>query len=295
MDKEIKNLLEKLEIDSKYYSEFDNATVGKVSINKKYNVVSLYLNTESNLSIELYEELERSLNNFFNSERSLVFISPKNRNIDYFNKYFNKAFHIIEKKNPIINIFSDRLIKVDDNYYVEALNKAEQRQINGFLKDINNYMNMYGYSVNISTQINEEKRNDIKHSIDSEKEKTKEEVKEIERKIEEKKKEEKILKKQREEKIKIEKEQTDESVLKGRAILDKVKRIKDLVVEEDSVSIEGELFGVETFEPASHEFKIITLKVTDYTDSITAKLFLRDEEEYNSIISKLKSGVNVKL
>ncbi len=295
MDKEIKNLLEKLKIDLKYYGEFDNATVVKVAINKKYNVVSLYLNTESNLSIELYEELEKSLNIFFNSDRSLVFINPKNRNLDCFNSYFNKAFKILEKNNPIINIFSDRLVRVEDNYYVEVLNKAEQKQIGLFLKDINSYINMYGYSVSISTQINEEKRNDIKHSIDNEKEKTKEEVKEIEHQKEERKKEAILLKKQREEKIKIEKEQTDDSVLKGRAILDKVKSIKELIKEEDSVSIEGEIFGVDTFEPASHEFKIITLKVTDYTDSITAKLFLRDDEEYNSIIKRLKAGTSVRL
>ena len=295
MDKEIKNLLEKLKIDSMYYSEFNNATIGKVSINKKYNVVSLYLNTESNLSIELYEELEKSLNNFFNSDRSLVFISPKNTNLDLFNNYFNKAFKIIASNNPIINIFSDRLVKIDDNYYVEALNNAEQKQINGFLKDINQYMNMYGYNVNICIQINEEKRNDIKLRIDEDKEKAKEKIKELEILNEEKKKEAVLLKKQREEKIKIEKEQTDDSVLKGRAILDNPKRIKDLVIEEDSVSIEGEIFGVETFEPASHEFKIITMKITDYTDSIMAKLFLRDDEEYKSIIGKLKEGVNLKL
>ena len=295
MDKEIKNLLEKLDIDLKHYSEFNNASINKVAINKKYNVISLYLNTESNLSIELYEELEQSLTNFFNSDRSLVFVSPQNKNMDYFNNYFNKAFKILEKNNPIINIFSDRLVRVEDDYYVEVLNKAEQKQINTFLKDINKYLNMYGYSVSISTQINEEKRNDIKHIIDDEKEKTKKQVKEIERIQEEKKKEAILLKKQREEKVKLEKEQTDDSVVKGRAILDKIKHIKDLVVEEDSVSIEGEIFGVETFEPASHEFKIITLKVTDYTDSITAKLFLRDDEEYNSIIKKLKEGICVKL
>ena len=294
MSEEIRNLLEKLNIDTKYYDELNNSSIEKVSINKKNNTVSLYVNVDTNISIDLYKDFTGALKDFFN-KKSYLFIIPKTPNLDLFKSYFELASLLISKKNPIINIFTDRLITKDELIYVEVLNKAEERQVNNFLSDLNACMNMFGYSFKIGTIINEEKRNDIQNNIQNNLNTAIEEAHENEVKEFERREQIKEEKRKREEKVKLEKSISDETTLKGRAIVDKATPIKNLITEEDSVSIEGEIFGVETFEPASHEFKIITLKVTDYTDSIQAKLFLRDEEEFNNIIKKLKAGTWVKL
>ena len=47
--------------------------------------------------------------------------------------------------------------------------------------------------------------------------------------------------------------------------------------------IEGYLFGVDYFESSKNNFKIITLKITDYTDSIYVKVFTRDTTEYEDL------------
>ena len=295
MKEDIKKLLEKLDIDNKYFEELSNATIEKVLLNKKRNTVCLYLNNDTNITIDLYNEIVIKLKDFFNSERVLLFINPKKVNLDYFNDYFKLSIAIINKKNPIINIFSDRLIDKDHSYYVEVLNKAEEKQVNNFLKDLNTYLNMFGYNTNIKTMLNEEKRNDLVKDINKNIEDSIEKSKEIEKEIEERAIKAKLEKKQKEEKRKIEKEQVDETVIKGLMITDMSKSIKELIEEEDSVTIEGEVFGVDTFEPASKDFKIITYKITDKTDSIQAKVFLRDEEEFNGLIKKTKNGTNLRL
>ena len=96
-------------------------------------------------------------------------------------------------------------------------------------------------------------------------------------------------------KPKYEKKEVNEDTIKGRVIKDDVVTIKSIVGEEDSVTIDAEVFGQDEFEPASKEFKILTLKLTDYTDSIYAKMFSRDEEEFNAIKKKTKPGAFIRV
>ena len=58
--------------------------------------------------------------------------------------------------------------------------------------------------------------------------------------------------------------------------------IKDLVYEVDNININGLVFGTDFFESKSG-YKIITLKVTDYTESMYLKMIKKDDEEYAKI------------
>lgn len=68
-----------------------------------------------------------------------------------------------------------------------------------------------------------------------------------------------------------------------------VSKIKDLLYEVENVNIEVQIFGIDLFE-AKSGYKIFTLKVTDFTDSMYVKLFTKDEEEFKKIKSLLKTG-----
>ena len=50
-----------------------------------------------------------------------------------------------------------------------------------------------------------------------------------------------------------------------------------------------EVFGIDLFE-AKSGYKIFTLKITDNTDSMYAKLFTKDEEEFVRIKDLIKNG-----
>ena len=57
-----------------------------------------------------------------------------------------------------------------------------------------------------------------------------------------------------------------------------------LCKEDNEIVIEAEVFGSEGFESSKSDFKIVTLKITDYTDSIYAKVFTRDKDEYEKYL-----------
>ena len=73
-------------------------------------------------------------------------------------------------------------------------------------------------------------------------------------------------------------------------IKDDASRIEEINTEENNITIEGYVFDVTYFESSKSNFKIITLKITDYSDSILVKVFVREEDEYTRLIKELKSG-----
>ncbi len=285
MKNEIKQIFDKLNIDPKFFNELENATIEKVLVYDNIGKIKLIMKNSTNISPELYSLMTSSLKTFFGGKDIYLYMNVDKVNNDYFRQYFDEAVDIIKKKNPIIEIFSNRLVNQNEKYYVEVINRAEERQVNIFINDLNKIMAMYGYDLNIKTVLNEEKRNDIVENIKKNLEvdyssltpPPKEESEEPKKKV------------------KHEKKIVDDNTIKGRVISDEASFIKLLDKEEENVTVEGYIFGNETFEPASKAFKIITLKVTDYTDSITCKLFTREEDEYLDIVKKTKPGTWVKL
>ena len=81
---------------------------------------------------------------------------------------------------------------------------------------------------------------------------------------------------------------TEEGCILGKHIEGHIDSISTIQDEEDSVTIEATPFGIEVVE-TKNGFKIATIKVTDYTDSITMKMFARTDEEFEKIkkISKM--------
>ena len=47
------------------------------------------------------------------------------------------------------------------------------------------------------------------------------------------------------------------------------------------------IFGIDLFE-AKSGYKIFTLKVTDFSDSMYVKIFTKDEEEFNQILRSVQ-------
>ena len=106
--------------------------------------------------------------------------------------------------------------------------------------------------------------------------------------IEEKSKEEPV--ENNKEKKQYKREKKDPNSIIGREIKDSPIKIKTLLGEDNNVVIEGKVFGVDLFESSKTDFKIITLKVTDFSDSIYCKVFVREDEEYKRLCKELKTG-----
>ena len=76
-------------------------------------------------------------------------------------------------------------------------------------------------------------------------------------------------------------EEENPNILMGNLIDQRIVNIKNIVGENDNVAIEAYVFGMELFESPKSDIKIITLKVSDNTDSIYCKIFCRGEEQFN--------------
>ena len=114
MKNEIKIFLDKLNIDQRFFSEVENASIEKVLVYEEIGKIKIILKNDTNISIELYKLLTSSLKNFFGGKEVYLYLNVDYPNNDYFKDYFNETIEIIKRKNPIIDIFSDRLISQEE-------------------------------------------------------------------------------------------------------------------------------------------------------------------------------------
>ena len=59
---------------------------------------------------------------------------------------------------------------------------------------------------------------------------------------------------------------------------------------QNNVTVEASIFGIDVRETRT-DLRIITLKITDYTDSMYAKIFLHGDDETNIVKGLLNKGV----
>jgi len=291
MDSKLKLILEKINLNPQYFFEFSNANLEKVIVYKKSDEIKVIINNETNISVSLYNELKKCFFTYFEKD-VFIEIVPLNINYELLNDYYMEAIKDLSKTKIIASMFSDRLMMDNGNYFIKVNNKVEEDKLILFLPFINNNLKLYGYDVELrsfidseaSKKTQEEINNSLKVNIDilKTKEIAKEEIKT--------EKHDYSFKTTSESRPKYEKKEVDENTVKGRVIKDVPVKIKSIVGEEESVTIEAEVFGTEEFEPANKDFKILTLKLTDYTDSIYAKIFSRDEEEFSNLKKKSKPG-----
>ena len=168
-----------------------------------------------------------------------------------------------------------------------ATSKIEQTKLDNVLEKMNHIYHNLGLDKNITvvyrkqTHIREEIEKSIDESIEKvslNREKEKNTTPQLTQEVDNK------------QKFRRAKKEKDPNSIIGLAIEDAPIKIKSIIGEDNNVVVEAEVFGVEYFESSKSDFKIITLKITDYTDSIYCKVFVRDSEEYSRLCKELKSG-----
>ena len=152
----------------------------------------------------------------------------------------------------------------DDNLLINLTNKAEEMKFNSIKQTLEKDLNKAGFNIKIITKIDEAKAQELREEI--EKEKTK-----LIPKITEKK---------------------ETPFIMGREITDEPTPINLVTFEMDNVTVEAKIFGIDIFESSKSNFKIITLKITDGTDSMYCKIFCREDDEFTKYKKSLKK-VNI--
>ena len=283
MDDKIKILLDKINIDEKSYQYFSSAVLTKIKINSKKNSWVVYIDIDNLLPIDLYEEVESKKNLLDKNASSIdIVYNVKNKNLELYKNYYSAILNSLKKELKAPELYEDCMNIQDGKLILIVSNSQEQMKLEKVFPKIKKFYKRLSYDDNIEIIINH--HNDVQEAIQHELENI--EV-EVSNKKEKDKEKEAVVK----EKKQYRRAPKDEnSIFGGHAIKEKPIKIKTIIGEDGDVAVEAKVFGLDFFESAKTNFKIITLKITDFSDSMYCKVFVRDDEEYNTLKKELKEG-----
>ena len=263
MDDKLQLLLNQIKIDESKRNSFKNGKLNKIVCNKAKDKYVFCLSLNTPLPLNLYEEFNQKLKQRFNVKSIKSQISTINFDIDLLTDYYIHFLENYSKEAPLLKMFVNIPLKLDDdNLLIELTNKAEEMKFNSIKKPLEKDLNNAGFKIKVITKINEEKAEALREEI--EKEKTK-----VIPKVAPKK---------------------ESPFIMGREITDEATPINLITFEMDNVTVDAKVFGIDIFESSKSNFKIITLKITDGTDSMYCKIFCREDDEFNKYKKALKEG-----
>ena len=280
MDEKIKILLDKINIDKDNYQYFSDAKISKIRINSKTGSWNVFVEKDTLLPLEVFEELEEKKHLLDENASEIGFIfNIENPDLNTCKEYYQHLLKLLKPELKVLEIYEDSLQIEDDFLILVASNEVEKERLESCLSKINTFYRCLGYKFNIDVTIRKEENilEEIKHDliVETPKIEEKKEVKQDPPASPEKK---------------YHKEPKDPNSVIGRGIKEDPIKIKTLIGEDNNVVVEGFVFGTDYFESSKTDFKIITLKITDYSDSIYCKVFVRDAEEYGRLCKELKAG-----
>ena len=266
-DKMVK-LLNQIGMNTDY---LENASINKIVVYDNNKLWNFVINNDRILPVYIYNELINKIKVTFSSIDNIkLSIVIDNDCDEYINDYVDNLINVFSNDSYKYRVFIGRNVKVsDDDFVFDVYNKAENAYLVEKINYINNCLKDYGFKKKFKLNLSLDAENELLKKIESEKivdapkkENKKENINE--NKVEEKK---------------YFRPKRDTSITP----------IKDLMYEVDNITTHGMIFGMDMFESKSG-YKIITLKVTDNTDSIYVKMFTKDTDEYARIKDLLKVG-----
>ena len=296
MDKNIKTLLDKINIDMDSYQYFNDAVVKRIVVNSKRDIWKFYIEMNSLLPVNVLEELDSKRLNLDSSIKDVLFnFKVENTDLNTYIDYYPYVLNKLKDELKVLEIYKDAL-RVEDGYLILIVsNKVEEVRLGSCLDKLNDIYKSLGYPFNINivlrheSSIAEEIKKDLEsvsHDIKINNNSNSNNSSTVSNNSGEKLSNESDSPK----KVYKKREPKDPNSVMGRGISEDPIKIKSIVGEDNNVVVEAKIFGVDFFESSKSDFKIITLKITDGSDSIYCKVFVRDPEEYSRLSKELKSG-----
>ena len=279
MEEKVKRLLEKINLQDEYYPYFEQAHLEKIIIHRVKGDWLVLLSIPSFLPPEVIQEIEENKHQL---AKEVTFhydvLQPSLETLLSFYSFLLQKLQQ-EDKIHITTVFEDSLVIKDNQLVLKANHKLEQVRLEKIQKEVNDFYHKIGYDAYIPITLEED--NSIQKEISLELEQVSETVLP---------KPKEVIK---EEKKPYERKKPiapDENCIIGKTIKDTPIKMSMIAGEDNHVVVEGYVFGADYFESSKTSFKIITLKITDETDSIYCKVFAREDEEYQRLCKALKIG-----
>lgn len=264
MNDKLKLLLDKLKLPNEYYKYFETGKILKLKLNKERTKGVFEIEIDDKLPDNCTSYIDDNISSVFNNMES-VSIKFIVRNLDYSSTVdmFKDAILNSSLTKPMKELFMEKKVSYD-NYKltIEVDNIAEQNIIGNHIDSILDYYVDLGFKkLKLDILINPENALLVK------------------KELEEELKQEKLAPKKE-----------DNPLIHGEEPKGNITKIKDIIAEEGNVIVEAYVFGVEEFESTKSAFKILTFMISDNTDSIYAKFFTKDKDDFKNMSKKMKSG-----
>ena len=263
MNDKLKLFLDKINLKDEYYKYFESGKILKLKLDHSRKNACFIIEVDNVLTNTIIEYIDDNINKAFPNLDSIKaeFVI---RNIDYNDAVlsFKDAVFKSSLTKPMKEFFKDKKVFIDTNVLnIEVDNVAEKNILGNSLESIKSFYSKLGFKdLNINIIINEQNSEEIKKEL-----------------------EEKNI-------INIEAEKKENPIILGDEIKGNVTSIKDIITEEANIVVEAYVFGVDEFESSKSAFKILTFKISDNTDSIYAKFFTKDKDEFKRLGKAMKSG-----
>ena len=279
MQDKLQILLKQIEWEESYFFYFEGATLNRIIEKDHKNLYSFEIELQSNLPLDVYLHfLEKLQDGFPDILNTRAIFRVKVMEQAYIQSYFHYFIEQMLTEHPLFSLFLDLPLRLEQTALnVLVSNRAEQMQLEGVCSTLEKKFMDVGYAVTLNVEIDTEKEAEIKIKMEAEK-------MEISSIHSVSKEEKKVVKSE------IKKENLVSNVVLGKTISADASLIRSVLGEMDSVIVEGYVFGVDYFESNKSQFKIITLKITDYSDSMYCKVFIRDNDEYKRLSKALSKG-----
>ena len=283
MDSKIEILLNKVNIDKEHYQYFSDAKITRIVVNKQGTIWNIFIDKKELLPLEILEELEdKKMSLDEKAEEIKIIYNIENSNIETYLSYYPLLLKKLKDKLKVLEIYEDCMRIEEDSLVLITSTDVEKERLDSCHEEIALFYKQLGYNLPIKVEVRheenilEEIKQELETSTISAQAPTPEKKEEV--------KEDKPKEKQ------YRRDPKDPNAVLGRGIKEDPIKIKTLIGEDNNVVIEAQIFGVDYFESSKTDFKIITLKVTDFSDSIYCKVFVRDDEEYGRLCKEFKNG-----
>ena len=293
-------LLDQIHFPEEYRKEVEDGTLLRIIGNQDRDVYHFMIHLEHFLTPHTYHQLVEHLRMGFPMFRKTVLTLQVPESLEKpLTDYYTYFMEEYAKENPSLSFFMDKKIQLKDGIVtLEVVNLAEKMKFQSLQERFMNDLKSAGFGeLALSIVINPEGEKQIHDEIMNDlKEATKEVLKTpiVDAKTEvEPTPEKKSFKGNYQRKSRVPKDH-DEEVILGRKIDTEVMTISNIMGPQNNVTLEVYIFDDEIRETKTG-LKIVTLKLTDYTDSIYGKMFINDDDEYEIAKKNLKKGSWVKL
>ena len=277
MDSKLQIFLDKIQLEEEYYPFFNGVTLKKILVKKEKKEWLVFFDLPTFFPAEVYFALENK-KQFLTENKVTLIYQVEDKDV----KPLLDSFSCVLDHLPDIALkerYLDALKEQDKKLCLVAGNKVEQIRLASLKPEIEKIYQSFGYDDEIPVIVQYDEK-DVVQAIQKDLE--------IPKEFLEKKEEPVKVEPPKEKSYRRRKQTPDEGCLLGGKIEDTPLAISALQGEDNNVTVEGVVFGTEYFESSKSNFKIITLKLTDHTDSIYCKVFIRDDDEYLRLCSALK-------